>query len=207
MTNTLTNHAGLEAGLGDWVRPAGSCLQAAALAASAAPSFSANASDSRHWHCARRGCRGPVPRRWFNHQTLTSTTGKTFCTRNMIQQSQTHNGCSVHRRSRSTLEPPLRCAETNPIRSIRHSQWPQATCRNTGITTRMNALAAAAASWLRYVAECSELSLREVAGPSKGVEQHCVCNLWFARLAPGRAPALYMEPSAKVSSPWARRHM
>lgn len=41
----------------------------------------------------------------------------------------------------------------------------------------------AAASGLRYVAECSKLSLREVTGPSKGVEQHGVSNLWFARQA------------------------
>lgn len=44
----------------------------------------------------------------------------------------------------------------------------------------MNALVAAA-TWLRYVAECSELSPRELAGPSKGVQQHTASSIYGSR--------------------------
>lgn len=149
---------------------------------------------------------GPVPRRWFNHQTLMSSTRETSCTRNMIPTVTNSQWLQRAPQEPVNLGTPLAALRRTPSGPSGISQWSRATCRNTGITSRMNALAAAA-SRLRYVAECSKLSLREVAGPSKGVEQHCVSNLWFARLAPGRAPVLYMEPSAKVSSSWARRRL
>lgn len=57
---------------------------------------------------------------------------------------------------------------TNPIKPISHPDGLElhTVLCSTGLTTRINALAAAA-TWLRYVADCSKLSLVRWPAPQK----------------------------------------